>query len=291
VPSVLGIDLGATNLRVALGDARGAIGGRLDGPVPATAEELAARVAAAARALAGSDEVSAAAVGVPGIPAGEGFDGLIAGAAGLSGAPLRPLLERALRVPVAFENDLNLAALAEQRARGIDDLAFVGVGTGVGMGIVAGGRLVRGAAGAAGELGQLPAGGQVVAPFDALGPLEAIAGGAGLAARWGSGSARDVFAAADRGDPRAAALLEDQADALAVAFRAVRALLDPGLIVLGGGIGCRADVLERVRAALAAHGTPAPPVEVSRLGEDAGLLGALALAAQVSRPRPASAPA
>jgi glucokinase len=70
----------------------------------------------------------------------------------------------------------------------------------------------------------------------------------------------------------------------------VQALLDAGLIVLGGGIGCRADVLERVRAALAEHGTPAPAVEASRLGEDAGLLGALALAG-FSDPRWASAPA
>jgi predicted NBD/HSP70 family sugar kinase len=232
-------------------------------------------VAAVARELAGGERVAAAAVGVPGIPAGDGFAGLIAGAAGLSGAPLRRLLEAALELPVAFENDLNLAALAEQRDRGVDDLVFIGVGTGVGMGIVAGGRLLRGAAGAAGELGQLPTGDQIVADPDDLGPLEAIAGGAGLAARWGGGSARDVFAAADRGDARARALLDDQARALATAVHAVQALLDPGLIVLGGGIGCRPGVAERVRDAL---GPRAPLVEVTRLGEDAGLLGALALA-------------
>jgi glucokinase len=280
VRSVLGVDLGATNLRVAIGDGRGTIAARVDEPVPATADELATRLAAAAHALAGSEGPRAAAVGVPGIPAGDGFGGLIAGAAGLSRAPLRPLLEAALRVPVAFENDLNLAALAEQRARGVADLAFIGVGTGVGMGIVAAGRLVRGAAGAAGELGQLPTPEQVVAPSGALGPLEAIAGGAGLAARWGGGTAHEVFEADGRGDARARGLLEDQARALATAIRAVQALLDPGLIVLGGGIGCRPDVLERVRRELDGHGTPAPPLEPSRLGEDAGLLGALALAAK-----------
>ena len=276
MPSVLGVDLGATNLRVALGDDRGAIAGRIDAPVPATGEALAGAVAAAAREL--GDPVRAA-VGVPGIPDGDGFAGLIAGAAGLSGAPLRRLIADALGVPVAFENDLNLAALAEQRDRGVSDLAFIGVGTGVGMGIVSAGRLVRGAGGAAGELGSIPTAGQVVAPLGELGPLEVVASGAGLAARWGSGTARDVFAAADRGDERAAALLADQASALATAIRAVQFLLDPGLIVLGGGIGVRPDVVERVRAALVAHGTPPPPVEASRLGEDAGLLGALALAA------------
>jgi predicted NBD/HSP70 family sugar kinase len=324
VPAVLGVDLGATNLRVALGESapvrrgataggdggvapgggRGAPGGgggapggggvapggggapggvgaapggviaRAAEPVPATGDAFAARVAAIAQGLASGERIVAAGVGVPGIPDGDGFAGLIAGAAGLSGAPLRRLLEDALGVPVAIDNDVNLAALAESRARGVTDLAFIAVGTGVGMGIISGGRLIHGAHGAAGELGQLPVGDHVVAPFDELGPLEAIAGGAGLAARAGTATAHEVF---DAGDP---ALLADQARVLADAIRAVQALLDPELIVLGGGIGCRADVAGRVHDALAAHGTPPPRVERSRLGEDAGLLGALALAAQ-----------
>ena len=274
---VLGVDLGATNLRVALGDGDGAILARADEPVPASGEELAARVAAVGRTLAGDtwDQVRAAGVGVPGIPAGDGFAGLIAGAAGLTGAPLRRLLEQALGVPVVLENDLNLAALAEHHVRGVADLAFIGVGTGVGMGIVAQGALLRGATGAAGEVGHLPFGDRLSAGADGLGPLEAVAGGAGLAARWGSGTAQDVFAAAARGDARARALLDDQARALATAIRAVQALLDPSLIVLGGGIGLRADVLERVRAEL---GPSSPAVEASVLGEDAGLLGAVGAA-------------
>jgi glucokinase len=294
VPAVRGVDLGATNLRVALGDASGASAraqaaplARVSEPVPPTGDELAARVAAIARELSGGDRIVAAAVGVPGIPEGDGFAGLIAGAAGLSGAPLKPLLEDALGAPVRFDNDVNLAALAESRERGLDDLAFIAVGTGVGMGIVAAGRLIRGAHGAAGEIGMLPTGDHVVADAYDLGPLEAIAGGAGLARRWGSDTAHDVFAVAempahlcDADHERAAALLDDQARTLATGIRAAQALLDPGLFVLGGGIGCRPDVLERVRAALAAHGTPPPPLEPSRLGEDAGLLGALALAAE-----------
>jgi len=291
VPPVLGVDLGATNLRIALGDPSGAIAARAAEPVPPTAAALAARVAALGRALAERarvdwDAVRGAAVGVPGIPAGDGFAGMIAGAAGLAGAPLRSLLADALALPVAVENDLNLAALAEQRHRGVPDLAFIGVGTGVGMGVVAGGRLLRGASGAAGELGHLPiALDHAVAGPDGLGPLEAVAGGAGLAARWdaargGAGSsAHHVFAAAEAGDVAARALLADQARALAVGIRAVEALLDPALVVLGGGIGSRPDVIERVRAALEAHGRPAPPLEASALGEDAGLVGALAAAA------------
>ncbi|HET8756404.1 MAG TPA: ROK family protein, partial [Solirubrobacteraceae bacterium] len=220
-----------------------------------------------------AEPIVAAGVGVPGVPEGDGFAGLIAGAAGLSGAPLRRLLADALGAPVAIDNDVNLAALAEAAARGVDDLAFIAVGTGVGMGIISGGRLIRGAHGAAGELGQLPVGDHVVAPFGDLGPLEAIAGGAGLAARAGTPTAREVF------DAGRGTLLDDQAAVLASGIRAVQALLDPELIVLGGGLGCRADVADRIAAALEAHGTPPPRVERSRLGEDAGLLGALALAA------------
>ncbi|HET8757409.1 MAG TPA: hypothetical protein VFM58_15430, partial [Solirubrobacteraceae bacterium] len=96
MPAVLGVDLGATNLRVALGetsaratDARSAVLARAAEPVPATGEALAARVAAIARAL--GEPPRAVGVGVPGIPDGDGFAGLIAGAAGLTGAPLRRL--------------------------------------------------------------------------------------------------------------------------------------------------------------------------------------------------------
>jgi len=267
VPLVLGADLGATNLRIAVGRDGNAEITSAELPAGLGAEQLVQLVAGAA-----PRDLAAAVVGVPGVPAGDGIGTLIAGAAGLAGAPLRRLLEEALGVAVTLENDLNLAALAEAAERGVDDLAFIGVGTGVGMGIVAGGRLLRGAAGAAGELGHLPFGGREVAGADGLGPLEAVAGGAGLAMRWGGGSGREVFDAAGRGDARAAALLDDQARALATAIRAVRALLDPGVVVLGGGIGCRPDVAERVGAALN------EPVERSELGELAGVTGALALA-------------
>jgi predicted NBD/HSP70 family sugar kinase len=288
---VLGVDLGATNLRVALGDPAGELLGRADAPVPATGPELARKVRELGGALAADagvpwTSIRAAVVGVPGFPDGDGWTGLIAGAAGLTGAPLRRLLAEALGVPVTVENDVNLAALAElRRGHGAEHLAFIGVGTGIGMGVIADGRLLRGAAGAAGELGLLPYGGAVAPAPDGMGPLEVFAAGAGLAQRWGAAfgappaeGARAVFAAAEAGDARAAALLRDQAEALAAAVRAVQVLFDPALVVFGGGIGSRPDVVERVRAVIAAHGTPAPTIELSALGEQAGLVGAVAAA-------------
>lgn len=205
-------------------------------------------------------------------------------ARGLNGVPVRALLQEELDAPVLVENDVTLAALGEQRrgrGRAAQDVAFVAVGTGVGMGIVAGGRIVRGARGGAGELGLLPLGpDQVGSDPRELGPLEATAGGAGLAAHWQAhtgapATGRDVFAAASAGDAFALRLLDEQARALAMGVRAIQALLDPQLILFGGGIGTRHDVFARVQAALAAHGLPLPELQLSALRERAGVVGAI----------------
>ena len=281
---VFGVDLGGTYVRAAAAD--------LDSSVVAeraalvadlTPDGFCAQVQQLAAQLSPTDPV-AVAVGLPGPVRRNGSVGPVVNAPGLNGAPIRALLQDRLDTTVIVENDVNLAALGEQRqgsARGLADVAFIAVGTGVGMGIVVDGRVLRGADGGAGELGLLPlAPDRVATDLSELGPLEAVAGGAGMAARWrahtgGPASARDVFAAAERSDPVAIALLDDQAAALAMGVRSVQALLDPELIVLGGGMGARHDVLARVQAALAQHGTPAPRLQLSELGERAGLLGAV----------------
>jgi predicted NBD/HSP70 family sugar kinase len=282
-------------LRVALADGDGLIAAETAEPaVDLTGPVLADRVVALATRLGAAAPV-AAGLGLP-APIGEdGCVGPVVNAPGLSGEPLRTLLEARMGVPVAVENDVNLAALAEQRhgcGRGVQDLVFIAVGTGVGMGIVAGGHVIRGAAGGAGELGILPLGvDRVATDFSELGPLESVAGGAGLAARWSACTGRpatghDVFAAAERDDPRARALLDDQAQALALGIRAVQAILDPQLVVFGGGIGARADVVARVRDVLAGHRLPAPDIAISALGERAGVVGALVAARAAPSPAP-----
>jgi predicted NBD/HSP70 family sugar kinase len=219
----------------------------------------------------------------------------------LSERPIRALLQEELAVPIVLENDVNLAALGEQRrgrANGVEDMAFIAVGTGVGMGIVSGGRLLRGARGGAGELGWLPlTRDQAAGNPRELGPLEARAGGAGLAQRWAAhtgrrANGRDVFIAAAGGDPVALALLDEQAEALAMGVRGVQALLDPQVIVFGGGIGSRSDVFARVQSVLGAHGVPSPVLELSALGERAALVGAVEAAldaAQTADPAPVNA--
>lgn len=289
---VFGVDLGGTYLRAAAADDAGNVlrerAERVDG---LTGAEFTSRVAELAAELC-PEGPAAIAVGLPGPVADGGDIGHVVNAPGLTAAPIRSLLQEVFEVPLVIDNDVNLAALGEQRrgrARGIQDVVFISVGTGVGMGIVLGGKVFRGAHGGAGELGMLPmAPDHIASDLRELGPLELIAGGAGLAARWSShtgedASGRDVFDAAEEGDPRALEMLEDQAGALAMGVRAVQALIDPALVVFGGGMGTRRDVLARIEKALARHGTPPPEIEVSGLGERAGLVGALEAALDAVR--------
>jgi glucokinase len=295
---VLGIDLGGTHLRAATADARGALlSERCELSSAWNAPAFAARVGELAHELC-PDGLAAAAVGLPGPVSSDGEVGHLVNAPELNDAPIRALLQEELAVPVVVENDVNLAALGERhrgRGRAMSDLAFIAVGTGVGMGVVASGKVVRGAHGGAGELGLLPLGPDRVATDPrALGPLEAVAGGAGLAARWAQVTGRrsdgqDVFAAAAAGNEAALALLEEQAAVLAMAVRAVQALFEPQLIVFGGGIGARHDVFARVQSALAAHGMPLPELELSALRDRAGVIGAIEAALEATRSEDAAA--
>jgi len=292
---VLGVDVGGTHLRAASADARGTVlaercerAGELTGP------RLAARVGGLAAELC-PDGPSVVVVGLPGPVARDGEVGHMVNARGLNGVPVRALLQEEFDALVVVENDVTLAALGEQRrgrGRAAQDVAFIAVGTGVGMGIVAGGRILRGAHGGAGEIGLLPLGpDRVGSDPRELGPLEATAGGAGLAARWQAhtgqpASGRDVFGAASAGDAFAVGLLDEQARALAMGVRAVQALLDPQLILFGGGIGVRHDVFARVQAALTAHGLPLPELQLSVLRERAGVVGAIEAGLEVMHSSP-----
>ncbi|MBS1886526.1 MAG: ROK family protein [Actinobacteria bacterium] len=276
--------MGGTHIRVAAADGTGKlIGSRREPAHSLDGQDLARRVIELAAVLC-PDGPAAVAIGFPG-PVTDGEVGHLVNRPELDGDEAVALLREGLGAPVAVDNDVNLAALGEHRCgcgQAVSDLAFVAVGTGVGMGIVAAGRVLHGARGGAGELGTLPIGTAPVAPDPrALGPLEAVAGGSGLAARWAElggkeAAGRDVFAAAAADDAVARRLLREQAEALAMAIRAIDALLDPALVVLGGGIGSRPDVLARLRSALAgAEDLPYSRLVPSILGERAGVIGAL----------------
>lgn len=294
---VLGVDLGGSNVRVVLSDRAGRLvadssAATARGEGGAVIEQLAhlARSLAAAKAVDWS-RIAATAVGVPAaVRLGGGEPRLASNLPAVAGMDVAGALGERLGVPVVLDNDVNMATLAEQRhglGVGVSDFVFISVGTGVGMGIVSSGCLQRGATGAAGEIGFLPLG---VDPFDRAhqvhGPLEEAAGGAALARRYAAraGSAPDLVSALDvysrdaQGDPDARAALDDQARAIGLAVITTLSVLDPELVVFGGGIGSREDFVARVRAYAARLTRRQPAIAVSRLGARAGLIGAAELA-------------
>jgi predicted NBD/HSP70 family sugar kinase len=202
-------------------------------------------------------------------------------------------LRAAFGEALAIENDVDAAALAERalgHGQDADDFAFVHVGTGIGMGLVLDGRLRRGVHGVAGEIAFMPIGAAVGDPEQARrrGALEAAAGADGivraarLAGMDGQVTARSVFEAAAVGDPRAAAVVAAEAKMVADAICAVITVVDPSLVVLGGGIGQAPGFAEAVTEALAEVAPVLPEVKVSALGTDVVVDGCLAEAASLA---------
>jgi predicted NBD/HSP70 family sugar kinase len=230
------------------------------------ARAVVAQLGKVARQLADGAEIAGVGIGVPGVIV-RGTLRMAPNLPPFGDVDLAAALAAELGTEVLVDNDVNMATVGEHhRGLGarIDNFVFIAVGTGIGMGIVAGGRLVQGAGGAAGEIATMR-----VAADGA--ELEAVAGGSAVARRYGAPTALDVFAAAERGDATATAVLDEQAAAVAGAVLAVRSVLDPALVVFGGGIGIRSDFLAGVRAHI---GDESLRIETSALGERAGVVGA-----------------
>lgn len=301
---VLGVDLGGSNVRVALAALDGRAVAQSTAPtLRDDARAVVAQLAGASRELVRTarvdwSRIAAIAVGVPGAVGREGGRLRLApNLPPLAGFDVAAALEAELGVPVVLENDVNMATLAEQRhglGAGVPDFVFIAVGTGVGMGIVASGRLQRGATGAAGEIGFLPLGTDPFEPANqAHGALEQVVGGAGVVRRYleraGGGSQRQALGALDvyercaEGDPLARAVLDEQARGTALAVVSVLSILDPALVVFGGGIGSRVDFVARVREHVARLTPRSAAIEVSGLDERGGLIGAVELARDLVR--------
>ena len=196
-------------------------------------------------------------------------------------------LRRLLGDETTIENDVDAAAVAERdygHGRDHSTFAFVSVGTGIGMGLVLNGELHRGAHGAAGEIAFLPLAEGDTDTRDARrrGALESVASSAAVvraARRAGTRrrTARSVFAAAAAGDGVAHEIVIREAAIVARALAAIVAVVDPELIVLGGGIGRAPGFAEAVHARLAELSPIVPEVRPSALGEDAVVDGCLAV--------------
>ena len=244
--------------------------------IAAAAVLLAAVALSACGGSSSSD--GGAVVGVPGVVGAESGTIRLTHIDALEGRRLGDELADRLGVPVTLENDINLAAVGEHAqgvARGVDDFAFLSVGTGLGAGLVLRGELHRGRHGAAGEVDYVSAG----LGIDIDPSAERVAA---LAAERGvAGSTRDVrsvFAAARMGDEGARGVAEEVARRIALHVTPIAAVTDVELVVLGGGLGANADLLLAPVRSMLAGWLPYPPrVEVSSLGDAAVLAGALAV--------------
>jgi predicted NBD/HSP70 family sugar kinase len=291
---VLGLDVGREFLRGALADLTGSVRAKASrrarsASAPRTLAELtslADELAAAAGIPRGS--VSQTVIGSPGVYDPErGVLTLVGHLPGWERPQVLSQLRQTFGRETVVENDVDLAAIAERdlgHGRGVGTFCFVSVGTGIGMGLVVDGQLHRGAHGTAGEIAFLPIEGSFVDPSDArrFGVFEASASAAAIVASGrragvrGVSSARRVFAAAAAGDERAASVVAAEAELIAKAVASITAVIDPELVVLGGGIGRAPGFAAAVTGALARLVPFRPPILASALGDDAVVDGCLA---------------
>jgi predicted NBD/HSP70 family sugar kinase len=292
---VLGIDLGGTKLHMALANLGGAVVSEINEPtdrrggrhVIEQIGRLKDRLASEAGIDAGA--IRFGAMGSPGVcQAQSGTITIAPNIQGLDAINVRQALLARLGFEISVENDVNLAAKGEEwqgRSQGARNFAFIALGTGIGMGIVANGRLIRGARGAAGEIAYLPLGNDPFNPQGfAAGTLETAIGSAGIIQRYlgyggrAGATVRDIFEMLATGDRAAVAALEETARILVPAIAAVSAVIDPELIVMGGSIGVRPELVAEIRRLLPRCVAVPVPVEISALGSRATLVGALGVA-------------
>ena len=225
---------------------------------------------------------------------------------GWDGFPIRETYVARYGAPVWVDNDVNVLALGEWRsgvAAGHDDLVVIKVGTGIGAGIISGGRLHRGAQGSAGDVGhiQVVDDRTVICRCGNVGCLEALAGGAAIGRAGeqaalaghsdrlmaaidlrGTVTAADVARAASHGDPFAVGILEAAGRRIGAMLASVVNFFNPSLIVVGGGVANSPDLfLGSIRETVYGRSLPLATrdlrIERSSLGGQAGVIGASAM--------------
>ena len=233
-------------------------------------------------------------VGVPGITSHDGESVSFAPALGWTDVPVRGILRERFPHPVYIENDVNLAALGEYgfgAGQGADSLICIAIGTGIGSGIVLGGRLYRGHTVSAGEIGyMLPGVDFLGRRYDDFGALEGMASGTGITrraeahlrsvgdeARAESITAQDVIAAASA-EAWARAIVDETIDTLTLCIVNVTSVIDPEVIVLSGGVMSAADTfIPAIQRRMQGILPFVPRIVASTLGARATALGAAQL--------------
>lgn len=310
----VGVDLGGTKILTIAVDGTGTVLGRALLPTPhegecaaleAMANSVRQALSEAGRTLG---DVQGVAVGAPGpMDPDEGVLLEPPNLPGCENLPIRAYLEERLGVPVRVENDANVAAIGEYRygaGKGIDDMIYVTLSTGIGGGVITGGKLLRGLGRTAGEVGHMVvAHGQERCACGRSGCWEAISSGTAIAARAreavaagratpalvaeaskGPVLAQAVLAAAAEGDATAQAIIARAVEFNGVGLMNLLHLFSPGMIVIGGGLTHAWDALIAPAAAWAkSHAFERPAavcrIERAQLGDLVGAMGAAALAA------------
>jgi predicted NBD/HSP70 family sugar kinase len=287
------VDLGGSKVRVAIVDLAGSIISELVAPTHpdggvAVASQIGQLVEdAAAKGAVNRALVRLTVVGCPGVP--DQVTGQVRFAPnipGIEGIDFRSAVASRIGTPVMLENDVNLAVLGEQwlgAGQGIDNLAFIALGTGIGAGLIVNGTLARGASGTAGELAYLPFGAD---PFEAeslrVGAFERVTATHGIRAAYQAATGRSsdvpsIFAAASSGDAAAQQVLDGVARQMARAVATLGAVISPEVVILGGSIGARPEIISATEVELA-RCFPFPiRVVPSALGNHAALSGAVAI--------------
>ena len=320
---VIGVDLGGTKLLAGVVDADLRVHHRTQRPVPRadTAALLDTVCAAVEDARAASPE--------PVVAAGFGIACLMDDRRGVAATsvhlpvadlPFADVMRERLGLRVEVDNDANAAMLVEWRAgaaHGHDDAVLLTIGTGVGGGLVVGGRLARGSIGAGPELGHMvidPHGPRCPGGCPSRGCLEAFVSGEALArdgteaaiAQPDSGLGRALAAGrpvtgplvtelAWDGDPAARAVVERCGEHLGAGIASLVNILNPSVVVVGGGVIAAGEMLLAPARAVVAQRALWPARDVveivpAHFGEEAGMLGAALLALESSGLRSPTAP-
>jgi glucokinase len=290
MPSVIAVDLGGTKLATAVIDQTGRISGRTKRPAAHSGlvDSVRQIMAAIQESLNATPTADIRDVGVivPGIfdkSTGEAWAPNLWGHAHV---PLLAELRSALDLPITIDSDRAGYVLGEQwlgAARGLRDVIFLAVGTGIGAGVLSDGRLVHGCGGIAGAVGWFAVNPLHREEYGRMGCWEAEAAGPALARRLKAASAEEVVAAARNGDSFALAAVEETARYLGLGIANLVSVLNPEMIVLGGGLMQAGDLfLPAIRRVMPVWAQPVAArqvrIELTQLGEDAGLLGAARLA-------------
>lgn len=314
---VLAVDLGGTKLAAAFVNRQGKLSLRKSVSVDASSALAPVKqIAMLARELAGGKPfkatVQAVGIAVPGLVRRDGTV-WAPNLKGWKSMPLADRVQRELGVPVIVESDRNAAVLGETwrgAAHGKNDAIVLMLGTGIGAGILSGGRLVRGAHELSGCAGWIVVTEHDGAEVRRVGQLESLTAGPGIASAASKELARgmtslleeipadsvnayEVAEAAKRGDALSIEVFWEAGRLLGYGVANLVSLFDPEVVVIGGGLARASDLfLDALRKSMKQYAQPIAAkhvrVVVSKLGADANLLGVARLAWDIARNRRAS---